>query len=125
MLRNKIINSLVFTWLLAIKAIPTKSQDDFPAKLAKDIEEDASTTSRILSNGTQPLFNLDHIKYIIELGQLANTKSSTLYYHAHNLIPDLENIIASLRRSSVDVKASSRSVLPPSSAQSFLKEKPL
>lgn len=98
-------------------------KDDFPAKLAKDIEEDASTTSRILSNGTQPIFNLDHIKYIIELGQLANTKSSTLYYHAHNLIPDLENIIASLRRSSVDVKASSRSVLPPSSAQSFLKEK--
>ena len=96
-------------------------KDDFPSKIAEDIEEESSNR-KILSNGTQPLLKLEHIKYIIELGQLANTKSSKLFYHAHNSNPYLENIISSLRRSSLDVSSSTRTQLPPSSAHSFLKQ---
>jgi len=92
------------------------TEESFPYKIEKDVQD-----SRILSNGKQPLFNLDNIKLIIELGQLSNTQGDTMYYHAHNANGDINSIIGSLSSSSVKFAASTSQFLPPSSVQTFLK----
>jgi len=81
--------------------------------------------TEIFSNGTQPTFNLTHIRAMIELGQLSNRFSSNLYMHtANNPAGVIGEIQKYSRLSNLTSKKSTRADLPPSSAQNFLASSP-
>eukprot|EP00090_Calanus_glacialis_P006390 TRINITY_DN14985_c0_g1_i1.p1 TRINITY_DN14985_c0_g1~~TRINITY_DN14985_c0_g1_i1.p1 ORF type:complete len:720 (+),score=264.67 TRINITY_DN14985_c0_g1_i1:64-2223(+) len=93
-------------------------QGEFPRSL------DLADTD-YLANGTQPTLNITNIRTMIELGQLSNITSSTLYMHtANNPAGVVGQIEKFSRLNNLRTKKTTRSSLPPSSAQTFLSSSP-
>jgi len=93
-------------------------QGNFPHSL------DLSDTDNY-ANGTQPAINISNIRTMIELGQLSNYSSSTLYMHTMN---DPAGVVGQIekfsRLNNIQTQNTARSALPPSSAQTFLSSSP-
>eukprot|EP00092_Neocalanus_flemingeri_P064854 GFUD01078765.1.p1 GENE.GFUD01078765.1~~GFUD01078765.1.p1 ORF type:complete len:728 (-),score=215.66 GFUD01078765.1:216-2399(-) len=77
------------------------------------------------ANGTQPTLNLTNIRTMIELGQLSNYSSSTLFLHTENnptgVVGQIEKFS---RQNNLTIKKATRTAIPPSSAQTFLSTSP-
>ena len=75
----------------------------------------------VFSNGTQSQLDLTNIKAVLELGQLSNVETDTVFLHSVN---NPEDVISKINQiaSSQDLvtKASTRASLPPSSSSKFL-----
>jgi len=95
-------------------------------RLVYDMEQGDFPESADLSGAeTQPSLNLTHIRTIIELGQLSNINTSTIFMHtANNPAGVVGQIEKFSRLNNLTTRSSSRSALPPSSAQTFLSSSP-
>jgi len=76
-------------------------------------------------NGTQPNLKTSNIRVMLELGQLSNSLSNTLYMHTVNnpagVVGEIEKYS---RLNKLSTQKSGRPSLPPSSAQTFLSKLP-
>jgi len=105
-----------FDYIGSTRAVYDMMNQSFPFKIDQD-------NGDIRSNGTQPTFELDSIKLIVELGQLSNKNTGQMFLHTQNADANINKVIASLKDVYPNFRQSSRTVLPPSSSQSFLKER--
>jgi len=98
------------------------------SRLLYDMEHGAfphSADDEKYSNGTQTPLNMTNIRTIIELGQLSNILSNTLFMHKVNNPAGVVGQIEKFSRmNNLTIKETTRSELPPSSAQKFLSSSP-
>ena len=75
----------------------------------------------VFSNGTQSQLDLTNIKAVLELGQLSNLETNTLFLHS---VKRPEDVVSKINQfvSGQDLvtKVSTRASLPPSSSSKFL-----
>ena len=78
----------------------------------------------VFSNGTQAPLDLANIKSVLELGQLSNKETNTLFLHTVNNPEDIINKISRFSSGQdLTSEKSTRGSLPPSSSSKFLTER--
>jgi len=113
-----LINGEAFENTGSSRLVYDMEQGDFPQAL--DLEN-----TDTLANGTQATLNLTNIRSLIELGQLSNKFSNNLYMHTvNNPAGEVGQLEKFSRLNNLTTKISTRSDLPPSSAQTFLTSTP-
>lgn len=115
-----------FDYIGSSRLVYDMINDAFPYNLTE-----SAKSKRFYDNGTQNLLNISHIRSILELGQMSNVNSDNdVFLHldrATASLPETEKIISEIKNSagsSTTVRRSSKTSLPPASAQTFLKARP-
>ena len=115
-----------FDYIGSSRLVYDMINDAFPYNLTE-----SAKSKRFYDNGTQNLLNISHIRSILELGQMSNVNSDNdVFLHldrATASLPETVKIISEIENSagsSTTVRRSSKTSLPPASAQTFLKARP-
>jgi len=98
------------------------------SRLVYDMKEDKFphdvNITDVFSNGTQSQLDLTNIRAVLELGQLSNVETGTLFLHSVNNPEDIINKINQFASSQYLIsQRSTRDTLPPSSSSKFLTER--
>jgi len=107
-----------FDYIGSNRAVFDMMSETFPFDVEKHVKDGVSNKS------SQPSLNLQNIRLIIELGQLSNKESAEMFLHTANANQEVNDVIDSLKSFAPGLfRGSTRNILPPASAQSFLKER--